>query len=312
MSGIDNRSLVAKADLALSDLTAGGGILQPEMAKKFMRSLTTYSALLGMCTFVPMGAPTRRVSRVKFGSRILRAGTEATALDAADRVKPDLGYVDLVAQLFKAEVWLDDEVLEDNIEKGDFKQLVMDLLAERVAVDMEEVALKGDTASADPCLAKLNGLIKTATSHVVAAGGALFLKPLAKSMMKALPAEFKRNKKELRYIVSVDSETNYRDSLADRGTVAGDKHLEEDAPVLYNGAPIVGVPLVPENLGAGQNQSVALLTHPKNAYVGMYRQIRIETDRDVSAGVLKVVASLRFDVKWADESGVVKATAVGL
>ena len=35
----DNRSILEKADLALADLTAGGGVLKEAQAKKFMRLL---------------------------------------------------------------------------------------------------------------------------------------------------------------------------------------------------------------------------------------------------------------------------------
>ena len=35
----DNRTILAKADLALADLTTEGGVLQPAQAKKFIRIL---------------------------------------------------------------------------------------------------------------------------------------------------------------------------------------------------------------------------------------------------------------------------------
>ncbi len=37
MTYTSNRSLLEKADLAIADLTAGGGILLPAQAQKFMR-----------------------------------------------------------------------------------------------------------------------------------------------------------------------------------------------------------------------------------------------------------------------------------
>ena len=46
------------------------------------------------------------------------------------------------------------------------------MLAEAVARDMEEVAINGDTASADPFLATMDGVLKQATSHVVDAAAA--------------------------------------------------------------------------------------------------------------------------------------------
>jgi hypothetical protein len=52
-ASLSNRSLLQKADLALADLTAGGGILLPAQAKKFIRLLINQSVLMGMATVVP-------------------------------------------------------------------------------------------------------------------------------------------------------------------------------------------------------------------------------------------------------------------
>jgi hypothetical protein len=114
----------------------------------------------------------------------------------------------------------------------------------------------------------------------------------------------------MRFFTSVDSEIDYRDSLADRATIVGDKFLEQDEPVAYSGVPVMDVPLFPENLGAGTNSTNILLTDPKNVNIGIWRNIRVETDKLVSEGVLIIVATLRFDVKFAEQSAVVKAINV--
>ena len=102
MSYLSNRTILEKADLALADLTAGGGILKPAQAQKFMRLLIKDSVLMKMATVVPMASPKQQISKIKFGSRILRPGQEATALAVGDRAKPDLSSVELDAKLFKA------------------------------------------------------------------------------------------------------------------------------------------------------------------------------------------------------------------
>ena len=306
----DNRTILEKADLALADLTAGGGLLQPAQAQKFIRILIQESVVLKMSTVVPMRSPKQLIEKIRFGGRILRAGTEATALAAGDRVKPDLGSVELDAQLFKAEVRLNNEVLEDSIERGALRQTIMQLMGESISRDMDEVIVQGDTASGDAFLAKLDGILKQATSNVVDAAGATTNKTIFKDMLKAMPSEFLRNRKQLRYMTSVDSEIDYRDSLAERATVVGDKFLEQDAPVAYSGIPVVDVPLFPENLGVGNDSTNVLLTDPKNVNVGIWRNIRLETDKDISEGVLIIVATMRFDVKYAEETAAVKSINV--
>jgi HK97 family phage major capsid protein len=307
-----NNSILEKADLALADLTAGGGILKPAQAKTFMRLLIKQSVLLQLATVVPMAAPKQQVSKIKFGSRILRPGQEGTALGPTERARPDLSDVELDAKLFKAEVRMSDEVLEDSIERGELRQTIMDMMADAIARDMEEVAINGDTTSTDPFLATMNGLLKQATSHVVDAGGAPLTKDLLRDILKTIPSEYLRDKKSMRFLTSVDADLGYRNTLAERATAAGDRLLEEDAPVLYSGVPVQPIPLFPENQGAGGDQTSVLFCHPKNIQVGIWRQIRLESERDISAGALKVVATLRFDVKFADEIGTTKAVNVQL
>jgi len=259
-----------------------------------------------------MASPKQQISKIKFGSRILRPGQEATALAVGDRAKPDLSSVELDAKLFKAEVRLSDETLEDSIERGELRQTIMEMIAEAISRDMEEIVVSGDTASADPFLATLDGVVKQATSHVVDAAGAHISKNLLSDMLKTLPSEHLRDKKAMAFLTSVDADLDYRNGLAERATAVGDKFLEGDTPVLYSGVPVQPVPLFPENLGAGNDQTVILLCNPKNIQVGIWRQIRIESAREISEGTLKIVATLRFDVKFAEEPGVAKAINVQL
>jgi HK97 family phage major capsid protein len=309
---MDNRTLLEKADVALADLTTGGGLLKPTQAQKFMRLLIKQSVLLQLATVVPMASPKQQISKIKFGSRILRPGQEGTALGAADRTKPDFSDVELDAKLFKAEVRMSDEVLEDSIERGELRQTIMEMMSDAIARDMEEVAISGNTASTDPFLATMNGMLKQSTSNVVDAAGGVLSKDLLRDILKSTPSEYLRDKKAMRFLTSVDADLGYRNTLAERATAAGDRLLEDDSPVLYSGVPVQPIPLFPENLGTRNNQTAVLLCNPKNINVGIWRQIRFESDRDISEGTLKVVATLRFDVKFADELGVTKAINVQL
>jgi hypothetical protein len=149
-------------------------------------------------------------------------------------------------------VRLSDEVLEDSIERGELRQTMMEMIADAISRDMEEVLVSGDTASADPFLATMDGVLKQATSHVVDAAAAPISKDLLRDLVKTLPSEYLRDKSAMRYLTSVDADLDYRNTLAERATAVGDKFLEGDAPVLYSGVPVQPIPLFPENLGAGE------------------------------------------------------------
>jgi HK97 family phage major capsid protein len=304
---MDNRTILQKADLALADLTAGGGLLQPAQAQKFMRILINEAVILKQATVTPMRSPKQLIEKIRFANRILRSGSEAVAVAAADRAVPNLSKVELDAQLFKAEVRLNNEVLEDSIERGQLRQTIMQLMAEAIARDVDEVIIQGDKTSTDPFLAKLDGILKQSTSHIVDAQGQTANKGVFRDMLKTLPSPFVKNKKLLRFFSSINAEIDYKDSLSERATVGGDKYIEDDVPATYSGVPVLDVPMFPEHLGPGANTTAVLLTDPKNINVGIWRNIRVEVDKIVTDGVLVIVATLRFDVKYAEETAVVKA-----
>src|ERR1700687_5043186 len=257
---MDNRTILEKADLALSDLTTGGGMLQPAQAQKFLRILINEAVILKQSTVVPMRSPKQLIEKIRFANRILRSGSEAVGLPVGDRARPNLGRVELDAQLFKAEVRLNNEVLEDSIERGQLRQTIMQLMAEAIARDVDEVIIQGDSTSPDPFLAKLNGILKQSTSNIVDAQNQTTNKTVFRDMLKTMPHPFLRNKKELRFFASVNSEIDYKDSLADRATIGGDKFTEEDVPAAYSGVPVLHVPMFPENLGPGTNATDIILT----------------------------------------------------
>jgi HK97 family phage major capsid protein len=221
MTYMSNRTILEKADAALADLTAGGGVLQPAQAQKFMRLLIKDSVLMKQATVVPMAAPKQQISKIRFGSRILRPGQEGQSLATADRSRPDFSFVELDAKLFKGEVHLSDEVLEDSIERGELRQTIMQMLAEAISRDIEELIINGDTGSSDPFLATLDGLLRQSVSNIVDGDGQPLSKDLLTDMLKTLPSEFLRDKPGMRFLTSVDADLDFRNALAERPTAVG-------------------------------------------------------------------------------------------
>lgn len=303
---LKNRSAIEKADLALADLVAGGGVLKPLAAKKFIRLMIKGSELLQQVTAVPMAAPEQSFPKIKFAGRVLQPEPDAGALTPAQRSRPDINSVSLNAKPFKAEVRIPDRALDDNVEEGELRQTLMEMLAEACARDMEDIVINGDTASPDPVLAQLDGVLKKAVSHLVDAVGGPLTKELLVDMLMSIPSEYTKVRKEMRFYTSTNAELDYRKTLADRETTAGDKFLETDAPIVSSGIPILPLALFPENLGATGAQTSVLLTHPKNVYVGIRRRIQIETARDISEGATILVARMSFDVTYADELATAK------
>lgn len=288
-----NRTLLEKADLAIGDLQNGNGFLTDEQADKFIRLAIKESVLLTQITVTPMRSPREERSKIRFSGRVLRPGQSATALTPAQRSKPDLSSYTLDVSLFKAEVRIDDETMEDQIERGSFAETIMFGLSGAVSRDVEFVAIQGDQASADPLLAVLDGFLVQATSNLVDAGAVKLTKDPLRDTYKALPDEFAKGER-MRYYTNRQARIDYRDSLTLRDTNLGDMALTGIMPITtqWQDMPVVDIPEFPDS-----GSTEVLLTDPANLTVGFYRQIRFERDRDVSAGVNIIVATVRFDVK---------------
>ena len=314
---MDNQSLLQKADIALSDLTSGGGMLSDEMSDRFMRTIIDSPTLLNASRVVAMNAPVRKINKIGFGSRILRPAVSATALSSSDRAKPDLSQITLQTSEVIAEVRIPYDVMEDNIERaavannsapnsrdiGGLHETLVTLIAERAALDLEELAIQGDSASADNYLALQDGFLKLATSHIVNAGGATISKNVLKQGVKAMPDKYLRNRAQLVHFVSIDNDTEYRDTYANRNTALGDNMLTGMGPVYAWGSRVEGVPLMPNTAG--------LFTNPLNLIMGVQRQISMEFDKDITARVYIIVLTARVAFAIEEPDAVVKYTNIG-
>lgn len=305
----DNRTWIQKAETTLASLTSGG-LLLAEQSYAFMELMVKESVVLQKSTVVTMNAPKKLIEKSRFGSRVMRAGNEGTPVATADRAAPDFSKVELDAQEFLAEVPLTYDALEDNIEGERFINTVYSMLSAAIARDMDEVIVNGDTASTDPFLAKFDGILKQATSNIVNAGTVTLSKSILRDMIKAMPSEYLRSKRDMEYLTSEDAVVDFGDTVADRATGLGDVAFEADRRYMYSGIPLYGVPMFPDNLGVGTDSTNVLMLDPKNIHVGIWKNIQLRTEDSPRENKMYVLARIRFDTKYANELAVVKATNV--
>jgi hypothetical protein len=325
-----NSEIIRKADFALADL-ASGGLLNDEQSNAFIRKLLVQPTILASARTVVMNSPTRQINKIGFGKRILRAATSGTALtdpavdgvfdpaattgEAAARAKPVTSQILLTTKEVIAEVRLPYDVIEDNIERGNIntagansvappvlgglKDTIVTMMAERAALDLEELAILGDTdkGSADPYLDLVDGYLLQATSNVVNVSGAIS-RTMFKNGLKAMPDQYLRNRAAMRHYVSHDNETEYRNTLAQRETAGGDSVISGYAPVYAFGVPVEPVSLMPAAQG--------LFTYPQNLIFGIQRQVSIEVDKSITERMFIIVLTARVDFKIEEEEAVVK------
>lgn len=305
----DNRELIQKADMRLADL-APGGLLNAEQLDKFIRLAVDDAVAMRDMTEVRMKSPTQERSKIRYGTRVLRGGSEATALPVAERSRPTTSKVTLSAQLIKGETRMSYETLEDSIERGTFEDTVRAVMAEKMAEDLEDLAFNGDTTSSDTLLAVLDGFIKQATSNVVPAGSASISREQFKNMLKTMPSEFRKDKRSLVYYTADEVVIDYHELYAARETAKGDAHTDGMTTAGFEGIPVKGVPVFPTNLGGTTDETVSLLLDPGNMLFGIWREVRIDTDKDIIAGEWIIVVSARVDFKYGHEPAVVQGTEI--
>ncbi len=293
--------LSRKADLALSDLVSAGR-LTTEQNTRFIRQLIEAPTILNEARVVPMSSPSMEINKAKFGSRILKVANQtqgSRALAANDRSKVDLSKVTLDTKEVIAEVRLPYETLEDNIERGEFQQTVLDMIATRVATDLEELVIRGDTASGDAYLAMFEGALELTTSNVVDQANGTVSAGLFNNMLKALPVRYRRDLNALRFYVSQDIEQDYRHNVASRSTQLGDASLVNRNAIPVFGVPMRGVAMMPN--------ANALLVDPQNLIIGFQRNVRIEADKDIQTREVIFVVTARVAIQMQEQEGAVKA-----
>jgi hypothetical protein len=320
-----NSAIIQKADFTLADL-ANGGLLNPEQAATFIRNLQTSPTILNQMRTVVMSSPQRNINKIGFADRILMPATSGVALDEDTsptnrRSKPTTDQVVLTTKEVIAEVRLPYDVIEDNIERGminadnpngpstepvsgGFKDTIMALIAERAAIDLEELALLGDTGSGDAYLAMLDGFLVDATSNVVDQGGAVIDRAMFKGGIQTLPDQYKKVLASLKNFVSMDNYTEYQDTRANRETNGGDAANDQLTPTLWAlGTKVEGAAVMPAAQG--------LFCNPNNMIFGIQRQMSIEVDKIITQRVFVIVLTMRIDFKYEEEEAVVKYINIG-
>ncbi|WP_448011794.1 phage major capsid protein [Bacillus altitudinis] len=303
-----NQEVINKAEVTLATLKTGG-LMNPTQSSTFIRMVQNAPTLLQDARVIPMDSDAQKIEKIGFGQRILRPGVEGKAVPASDRVAPTTSTVELNAKEVIAEVNITYDTLENNIEGDALQNTIMQMLAERAAVDIEELILNGDTKSEDTYLAQLDGIRKQATSHIVDVAGEPLTRQVFKQGYKAVPPKYLRVPQEFRFYSSPGQEVEWKDKVADRQTNLGDAAVQGVLSSAF-GVPVKGIANMQPYDADGTDVSDILLTHPKNIILGFSRNIRIEVDKDIRNRKFIIVLTAKLDSKFEEEDAVAKIIKV--
>lgn len=301
-----------RADIALSNLSSNGGLLLPEQANQFIDFVVEQPTMIAQARQQRMNGPQMKINRMGFDARVMHAATQAGGaqdsgandryLAAAKRSKPKTAQIQLDTKEYIAEVRIPYEVMEDNIEKGNFEEHVMRQLAERAALDFEEFALFSDTTSGDADLALQDGWLKRIVSNVQDNASAGPSDAMVTQTLLTLPQRYLRNLPNMRLFMSIANKIKFQADRINRIGQLGDASAVANVDLYSQGVKIEPTATMAQD-GVGAK---GIFTYPQNLIFGIQRQITVETDKDIRSREYVIVVTARIALQVDDEVGAVK------
>jgi hypothetical protein len=394
-----NEEIIQKAVIT-TDALANGGALPPEQASEFITTLVDLTELKGVVRVVRFKPETLQIDKIGVGQRVTVPKSEARTIERRRGVTTS--KVELTPKEQMTPFEISDDFPDQNIEGEKVIDTVIRLMATQTANDLEELYINGQTTGVaawesdmysggsstqvvkDQFLAQFNGWLKLADSgNSYDAEGANISLDIFNNMILQMPKKFRRVRRNLRFMASLDHDQLYRAKFATRQTAEGDASAESSKSRTPFGIPLVGIPLLDSQpiivdhvtLGAhsdtqslsyapiGQEVIVCaqtldntpitpavettdyvldrtngtitttaagaysgggaikvtypaygqmLLTDYNNLILGIGRDVRIEKDRDIYAGVDQYAITTKVAVQIEETEAVVKGINIGM
>lgn len=320
---MNNSDIIQKAAMAVSDLTGegAGGYLNPMQSEKFLRGIIDQPTIIKACRSITIKGESKKIEKIGFGQRIMRAAEENVALDSKDYAKPTTGKVDLNTKEVIAEVRISYDTLEANIEGQNLKNTIIQMIQERCALDLEELVLNGDSTSDDSYLATFDGFLKLAQDHVYNFQGAEITTDTFRAIRQTVPDKYFRVLNQWKWYLPHKLEQDYKALIAKRNTAVGDRYLLDNQPIVAQSIPIIPVAMIQANQTYSGSQGTILeapktnlgqilLTNPQNFIIGFTRRVQMEMDKDISARQIIIVVTLKAGVAIEETDAVGKGIHV--
>ena len=291
---------------AVNPVGAPGGLLNPEQARRFIDYVWDATVLAQDGRRVTMRANTIELEKVNVGERVIRSA--AQALGEYTNAGATFTKVELTTKKIRLDWEVSTEALEDNIEGSALEDHLVRLMTNSFGNDLEDLAINGDTTSADPLLKALNGYTARARSAatVVDAAGANLTRSLFDKGLRNLPNKYLQRRSALSWYTSSSLLQDYLWSLSTTGTAGIIDGLGAPSPgstlgdIIVNagtggasgggnaviqgirpfGIALKEVPLYNETeagsySGAAGNHGIVELTFPNNRIWGIQRDVVI-------------------------------------
>lgn len=262
MGNVSNTELVEKAAIVADSLSTAGK-LNPAQSDKFIDYVVDESVLKNNARVVRFRNETLEIDKIGVGKRLAVAKAEAS--DPNVRRGISTSKITLTPSEIMVPFEVGDNFREINIEGDSVEETIIRLMATQLANDMEDLYVNGNKLGParlqsdmldggsttqyvkDTYIGLQDGWNLLADgANVVDAGGANIGLSIFSKAIRALPTKFRRNKSQLRWLLSPDLWQLYQEKLATRATPLGDSAVsgsDTSVPGPF-GIPAVPVPLM--------------------------------------------------------------------
>lgn len=309
-----------KADHLSADLVTGGA-LQPEMRARFYRVAMKESKLFGMIRTEEMNAPEMRLDKLIAPETVFQPGTEGVVLPDAARSKLGTDSINMVTHELVAEAQWSYNIVEDNIERNNWGNLVVDTIGKVARLNWEDLLINGDKSIVVPAydpndaasirawkrarLLKSNdGLLARVNSNVVDAGGQRLHAGLLKSSVQTMEEQFRDG--AMRFFTSSNAVSDYWESIASRQTALGDQAFQSTGEAPFQGRRVTPLMFWPGTLGVDADRTSAVLIDPKNIVWGVQRDMTVDTMKDIRRRMYILVMTCRVAMNLEHEPASVR------
>ncbi|MEL7669359.1 hypothetical protein [Methanobacterium sp.] len=315
--------------------TLGDGILPVEKLGQFIRVVRENSPVLGEASYKKINGSSLAISRVDMANGILTPGRDASgakrAVPDADQASADVHTNSLVPKELIAELIIDYDTLDFNLEQDAFETTLMELFGSAAHEDLERyfwfadssITWGAESTKAQKLLSINDGWLKTAGNKIygLPTDGQtnndfdpnpeqdMWPIPLFKALYNAVPNKYiagKQKRQNFRLYVTSEVEEAYSDIVAARPTLAGDNALLGKDVLTWKSIPVVDIASFEDETYTDLVGTPAVLTKPANMYWGTKRDIMVENQKIIKMRQLDNVLSMSGDCTYEDEN----ATAV--
>jgi len=319
-SEIDGRDISKAADPLLTTVMNSAS-LRRELADHFINLVVDESELLKLVRVHRTDAPSGDLTKLNVTTYVTEAATENT--DSGNTRRPSDTVVTFNTVKTRSALNVTGEWTEDNVGGQGGKAEALRAFYSAIANDMETLAIEGDSSNAgttdyDRLVGANDGfhVLTTAAAgaHVVNAGATQASYKLMSEVLRGMPTKWKRNKTDLKWIMSWGAAQSLTDEYATRSTLFGDQIRHDGILGTVLGIPVQVVPLIPEDLTLtgtnGTTGTFIWLCNPQSMIFVIQRDFKAEWERVPRADRDELTIHMRSDFIVEETDAIAKAINV--